>query len=73
MMTCREATRLMSEKRERRLTLLEKSALLVHTGLCGACRRFNRQIDVLSQLSREYARGTDQSGSEEGDTRYKDR
>lgn len=69
MMTCREATRLMSEGRERTLTLREKSALLFHTGLCGACRRFNRQIDVVSRLAREYARGIDGSHSDEATDR----
>lgn len=61
MMTCQEATRLMSEGRERPLTWREKSALMFHTSLCGACRQFNRQIDVMSRLAKQYARGSDDS------------
>lgn len=57
MMNCREATRLMSDARERPLTVSEKLALRVHTALCGACRNFDRQIDIMGKLGRTFARG----------------
>jgi hypothetical protein len=56
MLNCCEATRLMSEARERSLSLREKMALRFHTMICAACRRFNRQLDFLRKVSKTYTR-----------------
>lgn len=44
MLTCRETTRLASDRFERRLSLRERFALLTHTLVCPFCRRFTRQV-----------------------------
>lgn len=59
MLDCRNATGLMSEARERPLTARERLALRLHWALCSACRRFNRQLDVLQDAMRRFARRDD--------------
>ena len=59
MLKCRDATRLFSESRERRLDIGETLTLWVHTLMCRACRRFGRQINALGQISRTYTRRRD--------------
>lgn len=55
MLSCRESTRLMSEARERSLSVGERMALRMHLAVCSGCRRFNRQIDVLREASRRFS------------------
>jgi hypothetical protein len=59
MMNCREATRLMSEGQDRKLTLTETAELRIHTLICSGCRNFDRQLLSLRQLMRGYARSSD--------------
>jgi hypothetical protein len=56
MMTCKQAHRLLSQAQDRRLSWGERLGLRLHLLLCDACRRFSRQIDVLHQAMRRYAR-----------------
>lgn len=42
-LSCREASRLISESLDRELTWRERWSLRLHTVLCGACREFARQ------------------------------
>lgn len=55
MLSCRDSTELMSEARERPLTRRERLALRLHWAICAACRRFDRQIDVLRDAARRFA------------------
>ncbi|KAB0658971.1 zf-HC2 domain-containing protein [Acinetobacter courvalinii] len=54
MLTCRQATQLLSEKQDRPLLLLEQSNLQLHLFACRSCRRYGKQIRTLSQLSKEF-------------------
>jgi hypothetical protein len=56
MLNCFNATRLMSESRERLLTTRERASLMFHTAMCGACRNFRRQLAVMSDMSQEYVK-----------------
>ncbi|UZH12405.1 MULTISPECIES: zf-HC2 domain-containing protein [unclassified Halomonas] len=47
---CREATRLMSLKQDRTLSVREKMALRMHLSMCKACRNCARQFDLLHQV-----------------------
>jgi len=47
MMMCKEATRLMSLKQDRRLTFQESLSLRFHLTMCGACRQCDRQFSLL--------------------------
>jgi hypothetical protein len=59
MLDCREATGLMSQARERHLSLRERVALRLHWAMCSACRRFDRQMDVLRAAARRFASRAD--------------
>jgi len=55
MLTCKDASHLISERQEHPLSLRERWALRLHLWLCVSCRRFARQIDLLRQAIRTYA------------------
>jgi hypothetical protein len=54
--SCREATELLSQAQDRRLTLREKFTLYVHLPLCEGCRNFREQLTFMRQAVREYLR-----------------
>jgi hypothetical protein len=51
-LSCREASRLLSESQDRALTRRERWALEIHTLLCGACRRFRAHLEFLRGAAR---------------------
>lgn len=55
--SCREAARLMSFKRDRSLTGDEGTDLNAHLLICLNCQNFDRQLDVLATLAKRYAAG----------------
>ena len=59
MVSCEEATRLMSESRERTLSLSERVSLRMHTVMCAGCRNFDKQVGVLGAVARSYAKRKD--------------
>lgn len=65
MLTCKDASRLISENQDRHLGLRERWGLRLHLWLCEGCRRFERQLafmrQALGKLGRhaEEAVGTD--------------
>ena len=53
MLTCKEATRLVSQGLDRRLGLTERVALRLHLLICDGCTNFSRQVAFLRKaLSR---------------------
>ncbi|WP_028293250.1 zf-HC2 domain-containing protein [Oceanobacter kriegii] len=56
MMNCREATRLLSEAQDRKLTLAENVELKFHTMMCSGCRNFGKQMSSLRSFMSDYAR-----------------
>lgn len=56
MMNCEQATRLMSDGRERDLTIRERAAIKMHNLLCDGCRNFNVQVQDLGRIARRYAK-----------------
>ncbi|SDL37393.1 Putative zinc-finger [Franzmannia pantelleriensis] len=54
MMMCKEATRLMSLKQDRRLTFQERLSLRLHLAMCGACRECDRQFSLLNQAGQRF-------------------
>lgn len=59
MMNCKEATRLLSEKRDRPLSNKEKTSLKFHTMMCSACRNFDKQMNSISVFAKSYIKGKD--------------
>jgi len=68
MMSCEEATRLMSEQQERPLKLREKAGLTMHTAICSGCREFGRQMHTLRDLIRRDYSASNDSDSEPSDS-----
>lgn len=60
MLNCHEVTRLVSESKERPLSLKEKMSLKIHTTMCAGCRNFEKQLDMIRRASRAFAKGTDE-------------
>lgn len=61
MLTCRNATRLMSEQQDRTLTLAERLSLQAHLLFCDGCRNFGAQMRSLRHFVRGYARGQNEA------------
>ena len=59
MLTCKDASRLVSEGLERPLGFRERWALRLHLWLCDNCRRFERQLRLLRRALRKLARGAE--------------
>ena len=49
MLTCREATQRTLQAEDRALSLVERLSLRLHQRLCGNCRRFARQVELMRQ------------------------
>ncbi len=56
MLSCKEATRLMSQSLERPLTLGERVGLRVHMMICVGCRRAERQFKFLRDACADWLR-----------------
>lgn len=54
MLTCKEATRLISAGLDRPLTWQERLRLRTHLALCSGCQAFQRQLDFLRAASRRF-------------------
>jgi hypothetical protein len=59
MLNCFNATRLMSDSRERPLRRREKIALKLHKMMCSGCRNFGNHLTVLHQVSQDYVKRDD--------------
>ena len=46
-LTCKEATRLISQGLDRELGLWDRLRLRIHLAICDACSAFARQMDLL--------------------------
>lgn len=61
--SCKQVSELLSQARERRLTLAERVTLRIHLVLCEGCRNFRVQLGVLHEAVRRFVdrgRGVDQ-------------
>jgi hypothetical protein len=58
-LSCREVTRLVSERLDRRLGFGERVALRLHFAICRSCTHFNRQMDFLREATRRLADAED--------------
>ena len=50
--TCREVHRLVSEGLDRKLSIIERLRMRLHLLVCGACTRFQDQMDLLHRAMR---------------------
>jgi len=54
-LSCKQATRLISERRDRKLDLGSRIALGLHLAICEGCGAVSRQIDFLRRAMRRRA------------------
>ena len=54
MKTCKEAHRLVIEGQDRSLPFFERMSIRMHLLMCGACRRFETQMEFLRQAVRRF-------------------
>jgi hypothetical protein len=53
MLSCKEATQLVSQGLDRRLGFFERAALRVHLAICNGCRNFSRQMGLLRRAMKQ--------------------
>ena len=52
--TCREVTRLILEREQRRLGLVERLAVRFHLGICLMCTRFTGQVKLMNRAMAQW-------------------
>jgi hypothetical protein len=52
--SCREASRLISQRQDRPLDFWERVKLRCHLALCDVCTRFAAQVDFMREALRRY-------------------
>jgi putative zinc finger protein len=57
MMSCKEATKLVSEAQDRELSVGERATLRLHLTICTGCRRFETQMDLIRRACQRLTRG----------------
>jgi hypothetical protein len=53
-LSCKEASRLISEGMDRRLSVPERIKLRLHVGICDACTKFTSQVAFLRRALKAY-------------------
>lgn len=56
MLTCKDASHLVSHSQDRTLSFRERWGLRIHLWMCVNCRRFERQIGLMQRLLRQSTR-----------------
>lgn len=56
MLTCKNASHLVSQRQDRALSFRERWGLRIHLWACGNCRRFERQLGLMRRLLRQSVR-----------------
>ncbi|KAF0166063.1 MAG: hypothetical protein FD157_682 [Rhodocyclaceae bacterium] len=54
MLSCRQATALMSQEQDRQLALSERIGLRLHVWICAGCSNYRRQLGVLREACRRF-------------------
>lgn len=57
MLTCKQATALMSQEQDRPLALGERFLLRLHVWICDGCANYRRQMAVLRRACRRFGSG----------------
>jgi hypothetical protein len=54
LVSCKNASRLISQRRERELTATERWKLKWHLAVCAMCLAFEKQLRILAEAMRRY-------------------
>jgi len=57
MMSCKEATRLMSEEQDRKLSVGERLTLRFHTVMCIGCTNYRKHMAFLRRAAQRFRDG----------------
>lgn len=57
MLSCKEVTRLASERLDRQLPFWTRVGVRLHVMMCEACRSYRRQLDAIDRLLADRFRG----------------
>ncbi|MDP1904801.1 MAG: zf-HC2 domain-containing protein [Pseudomonadota bacterium] len=68
MLTCKDASHLISENQERPLGFRERWGLKMHLWMCVSCRRFERQMTLMRQALRMLGKRAEVDASADGDS-----
>ena len=63
MLSCKETTRLLSQREDRKLAFGERVALRAHLAICKGCRNVNAQFRLLRLAMQSLARDGDEEKS----------
>lgn len=56
MLTCKEASRLISQRQDRALSMRERLALQMHLAMCAGCALVSKQLEFMRKALAEYAK-----------------
>ena len=59
MLTCKQASFLASKKLDKKLTIRERFNFSLHTAMCGLCRHYAKEIEVLHKLMQKVGKTED--------------
>ena len=65
---CREVTRLVLERENRRLTLVERIAVRLHLRICLMCTRFTGQLALMNRAMAQWKRYAEQDERDDAAT-----
>ena len=61
-LSCKEASKLISERMDRHLSLRERIGLRLHVRICDACTRFTSQLEFLRHALKVFPGPEDHEG-----------
>jgi hypothetical protein len=61
---CREVTRLVLERENRPLTLVERFAVRLHLGICMMCTRFSGQVRLMDRAMAQWKHDAERDGAD---------
>lgn len=69
MLSCKEATELISQGMDRRLSLAERMGLRLHLLICRGCRATEEHLDFLRRACAGWRQHHDPSPTQQGDSK----
>jgi hypothetical protein len=65
---CREVTRLVLERQDRTLTVIERVAVRFHLGICLMCTRFSGQVRLMDRAMAQWKQYAEHEDAGSGDS-----
>ncbi|WP_350306620.1 anti-sigma factor family protein [Photorhabdus viridis] len=61
MLSCYQATRLMSQAQDEKIMLSQRVNLMLHLRMCAGCRNFRQQLADLRTITSAFTRGENEN------------